>query len=225
LVTRDLSRTPTIPGAEIAQTSPAGYSDSASMTQAFRGAQTVFLVSGHFAPDRVEQHISAVDAALAAGVERIVYLSFLSAAPQASFIAAREHYATEQHIRSTGVPFTFLRSSLYADDAAGFFGADGIIRGPAGEGRVSWVVRDDIADAVTAVLTGDAQNDEKNDGHTDSHGEESDRHSRHDGQVYNNTGSEALTLTETAAVIAEFAGRPLIYHPETMEEAKQSRAV
>lgn len=47
----------------------------------------------------------------------------------------------------------------------------------------------------------------------------------HDGQTYNNTGPEALTLAETAALLSAFVGRPLSYHEETLEEAKQSRAV
>jgi uncharacterized protein YbjT (DUF2867 family) len=52
-------------------------------------------VSG-YGPARLEQHYSAIDAAVAAGVERIVYTSFLSAAPQATFAHAREHHLTEQ---------------------------------------------------------------------------------------------------------------------------------
>ena len=92
-----------------------GYDDRAAMTEAFRGAQTVFLVSGRESADRVAEHTSAVDAAVDAGVERIVYTSFLRASPDATFTFARDHYATEQHIRGTGLGFTFLRDSMYAD--------------------------------------------------------------------------------------------------------------
>ena len=58
--------------------------------------------------------LSAVDAAAAAGVERIVYVSFMGAAPDAVFTFARDHAATEERIRSTGLAHVFLRSCMYA---------------------------------------------------------------------------------------------------------------
>ena len=106
------------------------------MRAAFEGVETVFLIPAGESADRVEQHKTAVDAAVAAGVARIVYLSFFNAAPDATFTLARDHWATEEHIRATGVTWTFLRMNLYMDfipDMA----VDGVIRGPAGDGRVS----------------------------------------------------------------------------------------
>ena len=79
------------------------------------GADTVFLIPAAEAADRVEHHRTAVDAAVAAGVPRLVYLSFLNAAPDATFTLARDHWATEQHIRASGLDFTFLRMNLYMD--------------------------------------------------------------------------------------------------------------
>ncbi len=37
--------------------------------------------------------------------------------------------------------FTFLRDNLYLDFVPGFVGEDGVIRGPAGDGRVAAVAR------------------------------------------------------------------------------------
>jgi NAD(P)H dehydrogenase (quinone) len=201
LIVRDPAKAPALPNAEVAQAS--SYGDTDAMTQALRGVGTLFLVSGREDADRLQQHYAAVDSALAAGVERIIYLSFLSAAPDAAFTLARQHFHTEEHIRASGVAFTFLRSGLYADFAPYMFGADGVVRGPAGNGRASLVTRDDVADVAAVVLTS----------------------AGHDGQTYNNTGPEALTLAETAALLSEFVGRPLSYHQETLEEARQSRAV
>ena len=103
-------------------------------------------------PDRVGQHRTFVDAAADAGVEHLVYISFLGAAPDATFTLARDHWATEEHIRARGLPATFLRDTLYADFFPMMTGADGVIRGPAGDGRVAAVAQDDIADAAVAVL-------------------------------------------------------------------------
>ena len=200
LLVRDAARAPDLPGAEIAE---ATYADPEAMRRALEGAETFFMVSGSEAHDRVRQHEEAVDAAVDAGVERTVYLSFLGAAPDATFTFARDHWHTEERIRASGLRFTFLRDSLYLDFLPGMAGADGVIRGPAADGRVGAVARDDIADAAVAVLLG---------------GEE------HDGQTYDLTGPEALTLEEATAEISRFAGRPVTYHPETIEEAYASRS-
>ena len=117
---------------------------------------------------------------------------------------ARHHWATEEHIRSRGLGFTFLRDSLYLDFLPLMVGADGVIRGPAGDGRVAAVARDDIADVAVAVLL--------------------DEGGRHDGRTYDMTGPEALTMAEIAEVLSRFAGRPIAYHAETLEEAYASRA-
>ena len=62
------------------------------------------------APDRLDHHRAFVDGAAAAGVGHVVYVSFFGAAPDATFTLARDHWATEQYIRGTGMAFTFLPS-------------------------------------------------------------------------------------------------------------------
>lgn len=202
LVVRDPARAPELPGAEVV--SAPSYGDGAAMRAALTGASVVLLVSASESADRVAQHLSAVDAAVAAGVERIVYISFLGAAPAATFSLARHHFQTEEHIRSLGVPFTFLRDSLYLDVLPYFAGADGVIRGPAAEGRLAPVARDDVADvAVAVLLAADAD---------------------HAGRTYDLTGPTALTLAEVAAELSRASGRTITYHPETLAEAYGSRA-
>jgi uncharacterized protein YbjT (DUF2867 family) len=199
LVVRDPSRAPALPGAHVVA-APA-YGNADAMRSALTGVGTVLLVSASESADRVAQHLTAVDAAVAAGVDRIVYVSFLAAAPEATFTLARHHFATEERIRSHGVPFTFLRDSLYADVFPYFVGADGVIRGPAGGGRIAPVARDDIADAAVTALSHD-----------------------HTGHTYDLTGPTAMTVHEIAEQIAAAAGVPVTYHPETLPEAYESRA-
>ncbi|MER7519559.1 SDR family oxidoreductase [Streptomyces sp. NPDC126499] len=187
----------------VADTEAASYDDAAGMRAALGGAATLFLVSAHEAPGRVRTHATAVDAAVAAGVRRIVYLSYLNAAPHATFTFARDHWHTEQHIRSTGLPFTFLRDSTYQADLVAMTSSEGVLRGPAGDGRVGAVTHDDIADAASAVLLGEG----------------------HDGATYDMTGPEALSFDEVAAALTRACGRTITYRPETREEAYASRAV
>ena len=197
LLVRDLARAPYLPGAEVAQ---ASYEDGPAMRSALEGIQTLFLVSGDGAA-RLGQHYSAIDAAVAAGVERIVYTSFLAAAPLATFTHSREHHLTEQRIRESGRRYTFLRPGFYLDKAPGWFSSEGVIKGPAGNGTIAWVSRDDLADVAVAVLTSDG----------------------HDGASYDITGAQALTLAEAAEHFSRVTGRPASYQPETLDEARASR--
>lgn len=200
LIVRDAARAPDIAGAEVAVAG--GYDDRAGMTDALRGAETLFLVSGREAADRVAQHYAAIDAAVDAGVQRIVYTSFLGAAPDATFTLARHHHLTEEHIRGTGVQHTFLRNSMYLDFVPFFASPDGVIAGPAGDGRCAWVSRDDVADVAVAVLTTPG----------------------HDGLTYELTGPEAHTLTWAAEQLTRVTGREVRYVDETVEQAYASRA-
>ena len=99
-----------LPGAEMVSITDDG--DVESVKEALTGVETLFLVPIRERPDRIRLHQSAIDAAVTAGVRRIVYSSFFGAAVDATFTLARDHYATEQYIRSTGVAFTFLRGSV-----------------------------------------------------------------------------------------------------------------
>jgi uncharacterized protein YbjT (DUF2867 family) len=200
LVVRDASRAPRIEGAEVA--AGASYADGDSMRRAFEGASTVLLVSAHEEEHRLAIHQSAVDAAAAAGVERIAYTSFCGRGHETVFTFGRDHANTEEHIKASGLAWTFLRDNIYMDYVPFFAGEDGVIRGPAGDGRVAAVARDDIARAAVAVLTGD----------------------EHAGKAYEMTGPEAFTMAEAAERVAAVAGRPVSYVAETLDEARESRA-
>ncbi len=201
LLVRDLSRAPELPGVTAVQ---ASFADAASVAAALTGVRTALMVSASESPNRLEEHFSFIDGAVRAGVEHLVYISFFGAAPDCTFTLGRDHYATEQRIRAAGMRFTFLRDNLYADFMPAMVGEDGVIRGPAGQGRVSVVAQDDIADAATAVLLSPDE---------------------HAGATYGLTGPEALTLDEVASILTSVTGRAVSYHPETVEEAYVSRAV
>ncbi|MFI5491455.1 SDR family oxidoreductase [Actinoplanes sp. NPDC051859] len=195
LLVRDAARAPRIAGASVAV---ADYSDSAAVRAGLAGADVVLMVSAAENPDRIAQHRAFVDAAAAAGIGHLVYTSFMGARPDATFTLARDHWATEEHIRGAGLPHTFLRDNLYADFVPALAGTDGVIRGPGGDGRVAVVAQDDIADAIVAVLRDPAP---------------------HAGQTYDLTGPQAHSFAELAAAIGAR------YHAETVEEAYASRAV
>jgi len=202
LVVRDPARAPLLVGAE-ARAVPGGYADGQAMTEALRGVHTLFMVPAAEAADRIAQHRSAVAAAAVAGVERIVYLSFFHASPDATFVLVRHHFATEEAIRATDLRFTFLRMNMYLDFLPGMVSAGGVIAGPAGDGRFGGVLRRDVGDVATEVLAADAG---------------------HDGRVYEITGPERLTLAEAAETISRETGKRVVFRDETLDEAYASRA-
>jgi NAD(P)H dehydrogenase (quinone) len=112
LLVRDPARAPQLPGST---TAVASYDDGTAVRQALTGLSTVLMVSGAEHPDRLGQHRTFIDAAADAGVDHLVYVSFLGAAPDATFTLARDHWAAEAHIRARGLRATFLRDALYAD--------------------------------------------------------------------------------------------------------------
>jgi len=201
LIVRDARRAPQLPLASVVEVG--GYGDLAAARGALDGIDVLFMVSAAESADRLAQHRTFVDAAAAAGVRHVVYTSFLGAAPDATFTLARDHWATEEHIKASGVAWTFLRDSFYLDVLPMYAGADGVIRGPAGDGVVGAVSRADVARSAVAVLRQPGE---------------------HAGTTYELTGREALDLSDVARTITEVTGRPTSYHAETIEEAYASRA-
>jgi uncharacterized protein YbjT (DUF2867 family) len=206
LVVRDAGRAPDLPGAEVVE-NRGGYPDGAGFRAALAGVDTLYLVSAAEAEDRLRQHLTAVEAAAAAGVRRIVYTSFVGAGrADPTFTLVRHHGATEAAVAATGVRHTFLRHSMYADFVPFFAVREGdraVIAAPAGDGRTGFVSRDDLADVAAAVLL--REDDDL------------------DGQALEVTGPEALTLAEAARVLTEVTGIPAEYRPQTVEEAWATR--
>ena len=179
------------------------YGDRTAAEEALQGVETLFMVSASESADRLAQHFTFVDAAAAAGVRHIVDTSFVNAAPDAIFTLVRDHYATEQRIIDSGMAYTFLRDNFYLDFMELFAGEQGVIAGPADDGRVGMVARADVARSATAVLLDPGP---------------------HAGMTYTLTGPESLTLTEAAERLTAARGRPFRFHDETLEEAYASRA-
>ena len=194
LFVRDPARAPALAGAEIAV---GDYRDPASVADAIRPGDRVFMVSVHEGHDeRIEAHRSFIEAAYVRDPELIAYLSFLNASLDSAFAHSRSHRATEQLLDDSGVPWAFLRMGLFLDDLPSWFDADGVCRGPAGDGRVSLISRAQIADAAAAVLTKDGRA----------------------GETYDLTGPSAHTLGELAGMVSEVVGRPFAYQPGDRED-------
>lgn len=199
LLVRSPGRAPRLDGSVVVACT---YGDREACLSALAGVETLLMVSAAENAERLQEHRTFVDAAADAGVRHIVYTSFAGAAPDCTFTLGRDHWATEEHIRGRGLTSTFLRDNFYLDFLPMMTGEDGVIRGPAGEGRMAGVARADVARGAVAVLVDPAA---------------------HAGTTYTMTGPEAITLAEAAATIGEVTGREVTFHDETVEEAYESR--
>ena len=200
LLVRDLSRAPELAGAVPVAIS---YADPVLAKAALEGVTVLFMVSAAEAEDRLQQHHTFVDAAAAAGVQHIVYTSFFGAAADSTFTLGRDHFATEERIKASGMDYTFLRDNFYLDFLLLLAGEDGVIRGPAGDGVMAAVARADIARAAVTVLRDPAL---------------------HVGSSYDLTGPEDLSLARAAELLTAGTGRTITFQNETLDEAYASRA-
>ena len=160
------------------------------------------MVSAPESEDRLSKHLAFVNAAAASGVRHIVYLSFMNAAPDSTFTLARTHFHTEEHIKASGMTYTFLRDNFYADFFVALPDEEGRILGPAGDGRMGVVAREDAGRVAAGILADPG---------------------RYENQTLDVTGPEALTLDEIAAILTRVWGHPVTYVRETVEEAYDSR--
>ncbi|WP_096867448.1 SDR family oxidoreductase [Mycolicibacter icosiumassiliensis] len=199
LLARTPSRAPKLPGAKAVECS---YGDREASHAALSGITTLFMVSASESAERLEQHRTFIDSAARARVRHVVYTSFVGARPDATFTLARDHYFTEEHIIKSGMTYTFLRDNFYIDFLSGLAGDDGVIRGPAGDGRVAAVARKDVALVGATVMKAPE---------------------KHTNRTYELTGAEALSLAEIAGILSEHTGRAVRYHDETIAEAYRSR--
>jgi NAD(P)H dehydrogenase (quinone) len=200
LLVRSPERAPSIPGAVALQSV---YGDGERSVEALRGTRVLLMVSAAESATRLDEHRAFVDAAAAAGVEHVVYTSFVGASPRSTFTLGRDHAHTEDHIRSSGMSFTFLRDSIYANFLPLMVGEDGSLRGPAGNGRVAAVAQEDVAEVAATVLL-----------HPEAHVD----------ATYDLTGPVAFSLAEAAATLSRLTGREIRYVDESLEEAYASRA-
>lgn len=200
LLVRDAAKAPSLAGARVAV---GDYADPASLDAAMAGVDTVFLVSGLGKPmERARLHGQVIDAAARAGVQRLVYLSFQGASATSAFPYSADHLLTEAHLKQSGLAFTILRDGFYLDMLPPMAGDQGIIRGPAGDGAVAWVSREDISRTAAQVLLDPG----------------------HVGRTYDLTGPEAFGLAEAARRLTALTGRPVRYVEETVEEGRAWRA-
>ena len=162
-----------------------------TLNAAMRGIEKVFLLSPS-GPEQLEREGNATEAAKRAGVKHIIKLSVFGASPFSPIVLGQWHWYSEKNIEESGIPFTFVRPTLFMQNFRQFASTiktEGKIYAPAGDAKVSFIDARDIAAVAVAALTKPG----------------------HENKVYEITGPEALSYDEMAKSFSEAIGKPVAY--------------
>ena len=180
--------------------------DPRQLAAALAGTTRLFLLTGND-PDFWRVQTAIVEAAERLGVRHLVKLSALGASDHSRSAIGREHWAVEQAIQRTRIPWTMLRPHAFMQnwlgDVAASVRTEGVIYAPIGDGRVPFIDTRDIAAVAAEVLL-----------HPEAHV----------GKKYVLTGGAAVGYADVAAALSEVLGRTVTYRPITMEDARAGLA-
>ncbi|WP_201986606.1 SDR family oxidoreductase [Hymenobacter rubidus] len=182
------------------------YNDPAALLAAFQGIETVLLISSSEleTEPRIREHRNVIDAAKQAGVRHLIYTSVVNPSPESAFGASPSHFATEEYLKDSGLTYTVFRNTLYLDIIPMLVGEgtlpSGKLYSSADDGKVSYALREEIAQALANVLTSEG----------------------HDNQIYDIAPGPAYSFQDIAAGLSEATGQPVEYAPVSGEEIAAS---
>ena len=179
------------------------FTDPSTWAAAYEGVEQMFLMRPPHLSRPQKQMVPSLEAAKAAGVRQVVFLS-LQGAERNRLVP---HAALESWLRSSGLDWTFVRASFFMQNLATTHLTDirdrDEIMVPAGSGATAFVDAHDVGTVAARALI-DPQ--------------------RHRGLAWTPTGPNALTYTEVAHVLTDTLGRTIRYaEPGALRYAAHAR--
>ena len=182
------------------------FNQPQSLEAALAGVEKVFLV-GPPTDQLIPLERKAVDVIARSQVRHLVKLSAMGGRDA---VFTCQHAESEDYIRSTGVPYTFLRPNGFMQNLVNYSApsirAIGKFYGTEGDGKVSIIDIRDVAAVSVKVLSEDG----------------------HAGQAYTLTGPEALSNSQVAQKLGEVLGREIQFvnlSPDDLKTALVSAGV
>ncbi|QTY27932.1 SDR family oxidoreductase [Flavobacterium sp. CS20] len=184
------------------------YDDIDYLRSAMQGIETMLLISSsEMNKSRAEQHINAIKVAKENGVKHIVYTSFMRTEEDPKsplWFIAEDHIETEKYLKESGITFTLFDNGFYLDMLMDYVGEQVLetktIFVPAGKGKVNFVLRNEVAEALANVLTT----------------------SGHDNKTYLIGNEQPISFGEIANYISELTGVAINYVTPEPEVYKQT---
>lgn len=184
------------------------YSDVDSMIRAFEGVDKLLLISSSdrgAIENRTKHHINAITAAKQAGVKHVIYTSFVRKdGYEYSAIAQfqNSHVKSEDFLKESGINYTILQNGIYQEMILAFIGdkvgETATILFPAQDGKASWVLREELAEAAINVITTDG----------------------HENKTYNLTNNTSVSFEQIASFISIEIGKSVVYTSPNVKEFK-----
>ncbi len=177
--------------------------DKAALQRAMEGVDKAFLVLSNDEEQLVLEK-QFTDAAVAAHVGHLVYLSSLESVPESKNPITQNHVASENYIRESGLTWTMIRPTFFMQMFEGMaprIKETGKIVMPAGNGTVSTTDLRDVGEVIVDVLTNNSGD--------------------HANQSYDLTGPELLTFAEIADKFSTVLGRRIEYVDQPMDAFEQ----
>lgn len=171
----------------------ANFNNTKSLYNAFKGIEKLLLIST-MDLNRFEQHQNVVDAAKAQGVKHLIYTSLAIKDVQNSAVKLlmESHFQIEDYIKASGLSYTILRNTMYADALTQILGNNALhqdINLPGGNGKVPYVLRREMGEATANLLL---QNG-------------------HENKTYNIVGSQNWGYADVAKALSELSGKSVKY--------------
>jgi NAD(P)H dehydrogenase (quinone) len=176
-----------------------------SLREAFKGADKLLLISTlDVGERRRRQHQVAIEGAMAAKVRHVIYTSSVGIHPRSPAFVIEDHLFTEEALRHSGLPFTFMRDAQYAEVITTMIAPPAVASGEwfssAADGCMAFISKQDCVASAVAVLTSPG----------------------HEGAVYEITGPELLSFGDCARIAAQVTGKPIKF-VNVSHEAMQAR--
>lgn len=171
------------------------YNDYDSLKDALVGVDKLLLVSSNeITADILVQHKDIINAAKENGVNHIVYtgMDIKNYETTAIPFVSQVHKDTTDYLEETGIIYTVLDNTLYADSIGKYIGEAFLESGiffPAGEGKLPWAVRAEMGEAAAVVLTTPG----------------------HEHKTYAITANTAYSFEEIADMLSAITGKEVTY--------------
>lgn len=180
----------------------ANFNHKESLNGAFKGIDKLLLIST-MGQNRFEQHKNVIDAAKDQGVRHLVYTSLAIKDIQNSGVKdlMMSHFQTEDYIKESGLTYTILRNTMYADALTQILGENALnqdINLPGGNGKVPYALRREMGEATANLLLQDG----------------------HENRTYNIVGSNAFGYKEIAETLSKLTGNAINYNDIAENELK-----
>jgi NAD(P)H dehydrogenase (quinone) len=187
-------------GAEIAV---GDIRDYQAVRAALEGVQRAYLTYP-IAEGLLEATTTFAAAARYTGLQSLVNMSQITARPDHTSPAARQHWLAERVLDWSGIAVTHLRPPFFLENlviSAATIATEGKMYLPYGQGRHAPIGGEDIARVAVGILTDPG---------------------KHSGETYVPTGPVSLSMDQQASTLTRTLGRPVEYVDLPIEHWRQA---